>query len=156
MKLTKRRTSNSRSLRTLSRMCHEQFTDPPFRVARKTERGKHALSPTLISPMTTGQPQMDTSPPSILSDFRYWSRGRRLYAVRSPFLRSGRMDPFSYFEISAFRDQRGKGRTYFHNGRMPRAMGNLTNFLRSVLSPAKTEKTAEIRISEKGVCRNDP
>lgn len=73
-------------LRTLSRVCHVRVAGLPFVADRgKSEKGKHGNSVLvwLISPVTIGQPQMDTSPPSIPSDSGYWSQKHRLYAVRA-------------------------------------------------------------------------
>lgn len=59
----------------------------PFVGSReKRKRGKHAKTVLvrLILPVTTGQPQMDTSPPSIPNDFR-WSQST-VFTLSEPFL----------------------------------------------------------------------
>ena len=71
IKLTKRKISNSdkTSFANTLECCHEWITDPPFIGLReKRKEGNTRIVPDPIA--TTGQPQMDTSHPSIPSDFR--------------------------------------------------------------------------------------
>lgn len=120
----------------------------------KSERGKHAKSVLVRSnpSMTTGQPQMDTSPPSIPSDFRYWSQRHRLYAIRALSCEVPEQVPFRIFrEISPSMGIK-EVREYFRSGRMLHVMGNLDDFLRPFLGGFT--KITGMGVSNKDVCVN--